>query len=552
MRNIKRYHISFLLTLLVLAYSGFAQDKVYLFPDRSSCVSGDTLWFSTLTIPEGGTNSNVVHVQLDNSGNRHISQVSILCNNNQGQGYLPIPDSLSTGTYFIKAFISGADPKGQPTVNQRLLTVYNRFDEELTQIKAPQIKAPQTFDRFEKISISTGTNRPGTKEKVNVKIEIPESECSNLTSLIITAGLADPLSEGLISAYLPVPQHRSVTSSTPLIEKNGVLVNGKVFSPEDKKPVSGAIVMLSIPDTIPYFDYCISDSNGMFYFYLKNAVGTGNLVIQARTADHRECEVSLLDNYIETEESSTVENKQLNFGQTAFAEAMINASYFGKLFNGYSKSSSDAFSIPSSFKFPFYGEPTTTVDPDLFIDLPDFTEISRELLDGVQYREKKDGTTINMYNYSGMEIFNEEPLRLLDGIPVFDSHIFSKMGTTEIKKVDEVFYERYYGDLTFQGVLAVYTKKQSLGWIESVPAIKLFNYPCLQAPKKWDVSSAPNIKSNIPDFRNVFYRSNTKTVRPVNEFSFQTSDMKGNLAIRVIAVTRQNQVLYADKLIEIK
>ena len=554
MRNKKQYHISFLLMLLAIVFAGFAsaQDKVYLFPDRSFCASGDTLWFSTLIVPDGDINSNVVHVQLDNTGNRHITKVSVLCTDNQGQGYLPIPDSLSTGTYFVKAFINDSKNNGQPSVYQRFITVYNRFDEKLDQIKTPQVNNTEEFKQFDKIKITTGNSQPGTREKVNVKIEIPGSECSNLASLIIMAGMADPLSEDLISTYLPVTKNRSVIPSASLIEKDGILVNGKVFSSEDKKPIAGAIVLLSIPDTIPYFDYCISDSVGMFYFYLRNATGTGNLVIQARTADHRPYEITLLNNYIETEEVLTEENTPLTYEQKAFAEAVINASYFDKLFTTYLSPTSGSFSIPVKFKFPFYGEPTTTIYPELFIDLPNFTEVSRELLHGVQYREKKEGSSVRMYNYGGNHIFDQEPLKLLDGIPVFDSHIFSKMGTSDIRKIDEVFYERFFGDLSFQGVLAVYSKKQFLGWVESVPGLNLFSYPCLQTPATWNLNSNQPIKPNIPDFRKMFYRNQAKEVQPVTEFTFQTSDLKGNLAIRVIAITKQNQVLYVGKLIEIK
>lgn len=553
---INRYYIPyFLILLFIFVFKGNtnAQYQVQLFPDRNFCVSGDTLWFRTIIIPGNKeAASNIVHVQLDRTGNRHITKVSVLCEDNSGQGYLQVPDSLPTGVYLLKAFTCDSKNDSQCRICQRLLMVYNRFDHGISQISMPPVSHARHFERTEEIRISTDKDRFKTREQVNVKIKIPAEKCSDLSALIITAGVADPFAEEFNAFCIPVSQNVDHVPAMSLIEKNGILVNGKVFSSKDNAPASGAVVLLSIPDTIPYFDYCISDSLGMFYFYLRNVVGTGNLVIQARKRSSPGFSIKLLENYMETEENFNMEEKFFSDDQKSFAETVIEASYFNKLFTGYPLPSPNTFSRQVDFDFPFYGKPTTTVYPELFIDLPDFTEISRELLHGVQYREKKDGTTIRMYNYGGEEVFNEEPLTLLDGIPVFDPGTFSKMGTRDIKKVDEVFYERFFGDLSFKGVLAVYSKKQSLSWIESSPNVELFNYSCLQASVDWTFQNGPKVRSNIPDFRNVYYRENIKEIFPQKEFNFFTSDLKGRIAIRVIAITKQNQILYTSKLIEIQ
>ena len=555
MRNIISYHILLMLTLFSVFNTRLvkAQNEVHIFPDRSYCVSGDTLWFSTLIISENQKKtSNVVHVQLDNSNNRHITKVSVLCNENQGQGYIPIPDSLSTGTYFLKAFISGSINKEKVTINQRLLTVYNRFDEDLNVINKQKTEKTLSYEQTKSINISTDSESIGTRENLKGEIQITANAQTNLSALFVFAGMEDPSSENNISQFFPVLKNGKSVTPYSVIEKNGVLVNGKVISQEENTPVSGAIVLLSIPDSIPYLDYCISDSTGNFCFYLRNAIGIGNLVIQARSFQYPHCEIKLFDNYIETKETQEPELVQFTYDQKIFAEAVVNASYFNKFFTIYRPAESNQFSIPVEFKYPIYGEPTTTVYPELFIDLPNFTEISRELLHGVLYRERKDGTSIRMYNYGGEEVFREEPLKLLDGIPVFDAKVFSKMRTTDIQRVDEIFYERFIGDLSFQGVLAVYSHKQSLSWIEHAPGISLFSYPCLQVPKSWSLTGVTYAKPNIPDFRRVLYRNKFKNIKPENEFTLTSSDMKGNLSITVIAITKQNEILYTGKQIEVK
>ena len=223
---------------------------------------------------------------------------------------------------------------------------------------------------------------------------------------------------------------------------------------------------------------------------------------------------------------------------------MLQASYFEKLFNGYNIIGSEYFLQPMQFEYPFYGQPTETYDPNLFVDLPDFQEISKEILYGVQYRERKNEITIRLLDYGENSTFNQEPLKLLDGIPVFDNNVFKPMGTADIKKIDVVFYERFYGDLSFHGVLSVYTKNRSLSWVDSDPKIAHFKYACLQ-PAKFT-------ESNDPNFNKVLYRNSADTIKIRNNFDFYTSDISGDIEIRLIFIDKNNRITYSNKLIKVE
>ena len=309
--------------------------------------------------------------------------------------------------------------------------------------------------------------------------------------------------------------------------------------------------MLSIPDTIPFFDYCISDSIGEFSFYLRNATGNADLVIQALSQDSEKCKIELSYSFIDVGALST-RRKILTQGETIFTENIIKASYFNKLFKGYRISAPDNFKIPLQFKYPFYGPPTKTFYPDLFVDLPDFQEISREILRGVQYRERKGKTTIRMLDEGIGVVFSQEPLRLIDGIPVFDNALLTPMGTKDIKKVDAVFYKRFYGDLTFNGVLSVQTKDRSLDWVELNPGIGHFEYSCLQPAKRFEFKNDKVPDTNVPNLNKVLFRTSLREIKSQNDFDFFTSDIKGDVEISVILIDKDNRISYAHKFIEVK
>ncbi len=320
-------------------------------------------------------------------------------------------------------------------------------------------------------------------------------------------------------------------------------------------PSDGKLVLLSISDSIPYFDYCISNADGFFYFYLKNAFGTGELALQALLNDSiRSNEISILGNYVNTEPELKTEYQVLNNDETNFTTSIIDASHYKKLFSGYlSPSLTDSFYIAPVYTYPFYGKPSITEFPEFYIDLPDFNEISRELLRGVQFRERKDEISIRLLNRDINDFFSDEPLKLLDGIPIFDNNILLPLGTKDIKKIDAVYYQRFYGDLVFNGVLAVYTQNKPENWAESVSGVKVFNYKFLQ-PKTDEtvINNNQNEKKNLPDLKNVLYRETENQIELNHPVNFSTSDISGQISIRVIAVTKQNSILYSEKLIDVK
>ncbi len=545
----KKYSAILLLFVFAMVLTATAQEKVFLIPDRTSCVSGDTVWFTT-TVFDGTRENvagNVVHVQLDKLDGKHITRVNIVSNEITGHGFLPVPDSLSSGTYVLKAFTNVQMAHTSAVVHQRLLTVYNRFDTEISSIDYPEFTL-QDFDQLNEIRIVKNKGVEGSKS-VSFTINIPEEIQNEAEEMIVTARLADVNSEAFSTGWVSTPIVQKEAAYMPFREKNGLLIKGKIFSNQDGKEVQGAKIILSISDTLPYFDYCISDSLGRFYFYLRNAYGIGDIIVQELTDTPSLNSIEFYENYIETPAFVTSQ-KYMNNEERSYAEDLIKAAYFDRFFKTYNKISTDTFSISTEFSYPFYGKPTASFYPEEFIDLPDFQEISREILRGVQYRERKDEVTIRLFDHGTDNIFNDEPFKLLDGVPVFDPKIFSDMGTSRIKKVDAVFYKQYFGDLGFSGVLAVYTHQPSTTWVENIEGVNLIRYQCLQPESKWNFKNTPTRRTNTPDFKKVFFRKTWTEVSPSETINFDTSDIQGDIVVDVIVIGKQQNILQHHKVFE--
>ena len=303
---------------------------------------------------------------------------------------------------------------------------------------------------------------------------------------------------------------------------------------------------------ITYFDYYFLGENGDFHFYLKNAFGRANVVLQViSNRINEEYIVHLENNFLLGKEVLKEQIKVLNHEQTEFINTAINSNFAYKLFNPGISIGQTKFEFPSSIPVPFYGETKNRIIPDEFIDLPDFQEISREILPGVQYRVKNGDATIRLINNQQNMFFEDEPLRLINDIPIFDNDLLVNLKSSDISFIDIVRSERIYGDLIFKGVLAVSLYDKSNSWLAQQPNVFQFDVSFLQPNRKPNYSKPNNLIETYPDMRQVFLWDFIDM--DINDvFEFYLSDRKGDVEITIEGFTVNKEYFKSSKIIKVK
>jgi len=545
-----KYYI--VLFLLIMVSSAKAQNsdvanKLHLYTDRNYTLSGDTLWFKVWLPKLLEEKSNVVRVQLNSSKGQIITTVASKSKLQWSEGFLSIPDSLSTGVYFVSAFVNEQRNAANIEIETKTLFVYNRFDEVVTEISMPKYELISKPDRSEAlVEINTTKTNYETRAVVEGKIHVRSSKIAHAT---VSAKLVDPLSN-IAGGYIKTSFEGEHDVIPAFAEKNGILISGKVLSPE-KFPQNNKLVLLSISSEPPYFDYCLSDENGGFNFFLFNASGNADLILQAVSEGGEELRIEPERNSLKQVANISSENKLLSPEQSEFISTVIQASFIKKLFNPSSLVKTDPFEMPTRFTVPFYGKPSKRVTPSEFFDLPDFKEISRELLQGIQYRTKNDEVTFRLLNSDRGRFFESEPLRLLNGIPVFKNSYFSSLKSTDISYVDIVQHERIFGDLQINGVMAISLKDKSNAWLAKQSNVFQFKVPCLQTNKLTSYNNQPEFESGEPDVRQNYLWEKLPADGSKN-FQFSLSDLKGKVEITVEGITTSNTVFKTTKIIEVK
>lgn len=531
-----------ILLLLFVALTGKAQEKEHfsLFTDRDLYISGETLLFKVF-VPEDEL-SGIVNIDLVNTKGKIITGISKKITDHQADGFIDLPDSLSSGCYLISASTAI-----NTTLTVKELYICNRFTAlpESNIAIRPIVNSSVIEKPAVSVQIDGLEKAYKTREKVNFALNLLPDFISQIDNhLFVSVAEIAP-------GYNPKTfVKKAKPTANRSIEKDGVVLEGTVNDIKTGKPFKNGIVYLSIPDTCARFKYYITGNDGHFKFSLDNYYGKIPVVIQAFDREEK----NILKIVLNLRDSLTSGVPAAFEPWTIPAELRkttannIEAANFRKIFSRQEL----AVAAPLLKKpddYPFYGLPTEVVDPQLFIELPNFAEISRELLPGIKFRTYNRVSVLQVFSPSKHNYLNEKPLILLDGIPIRDLNIIKDLGTKEIDKIEICRDERFYGYLKFPGVVALNsTKPDNTRFVESEDLIKI----------TVDVIQ-PDVTLNIPleqrlnelDLRKVLLWKPSVKPEQTIRLDLETSDIIGSFKLVVHGKTKDGSIFYKEQTFEV-
>jgi hypothetical protein len=90
--------------------SSVPREEIYIHSDRDAFISGEDMWFSIYLIDrqslKPSSESKIAYFELLNPDNRPIVQKKLWLMGGYGPGHIVLPDTLTTGTYTIRAYTS--------------------------------------------------------------------------------------------------------------------------------------------------------------------------------------------------------------------------------------------------------------------------------------------------------------------------------------------------------------------------------------------------------------------------------------------------------------
>jgi hypothetical protein len=143
------------------------REEIYVHSDRNKYVSGEDLWFNIYLIDrqtlKPSVLSKIAYFELLNSENRPVVQKKILLDGGFGPGQIVLPDTLSTGTYTIRAYTNWMKNFLPVNCFSKDIQIYNAFSSRKS-------KSTKISDKF----LSTGKPEYNSGLTLKVNNLIPE------------------------------------------------------------------------------------------------------------------------------------------------------------------------------------------------------------------------------------------------------------------------------------------------------------------------------------------------------------------------------------------
>lgn len=589
MRKIKYFKIVRLFTIQLMLLAGFVSfaqqnltfnpenvsEKITLNTDRDIYFAGEKIHFSADYLINGvKTNpliSNVIYVELINCAEKNpVVQEKYEILDFNSNGAIKIPKDIPSGNYVLRAYTQYQRNFGMLTFAYHfilILNVENNNNNNAFKIGAtaesdlivkqvnddgiPKAQKTETTD----IQIETDKNRFVTRDNVNAHISVKNNSMTDLPVVsvaVIKLGTKlenhnyihkDFLAEQMNNVQTPsmkyIPEIRSLTIS-------GILLN-KVT----QQPVSDKNIFLSVPFNYPQLHVCKSREDGSFIFTLNNVQGINDIFLCPENAEDDDYEILI---------SNPFESEIPNFGEIpAFVDSsaieLINEMYLNAQISQRFHSKPEEKSLQRERKNTFNidnGKSTTLLSD--FVTLKNMEELFTEIVPTAKYRKNREQYSFAIFDSKG-NITSENPLILLDKIPVFDANKIMGLDILLIEKVEVINRNYILGENTFNGVIMFTTKTKNFAGIEFPKSSIFIEYPTIQKSDDIDFSSGNNLPKDkrIPDFRTTLYwNPQVQMLQNGNEITFQTSDNKGIYDIIIKGFSTDGKPFYGRKQIVVE
>ncbi|TGD79407.1 hypothetical protein [Hymenobacter wooponensis] len=319
-------------------------------------------------------------------------------------------------------------------------------------------------------------------------------------------------------------------------ELNGLAILGRITQIGTGNPVPGIMAYLASPSRKIDLYNSVSNADGMVQFEPSGLYSTNDLIVQTNTEKDSIYQIELLNPFsLQYPKAPLVpftfsERNQQDILNRSLEMQTQNA-YFGKQQSLYRRP-------PLTDSIAFYGKPDEKYMLDDYTRFKVLEEVMREYVPGVQVRIRKDGFHFMVMDHINKSIFQENPLVLLDGVPVFNINKIMAMDPLKIQKLEVMTSNYFQGAARYNGIVSYSTYKGDLAGFELNPRALIQEYEGLQYQREFyspSYASAEEKQRRLPDMRNLLYWNpevNTTSAGPTT-LEFYTSDQPGTYVVVV-------------------
>lgn len=193
----------------------------------------------------------------------------------------------------------------------------------------------------------------------------------------------------------------------------------------------------------------------------------------------------------------------------------------------------------------FYGAPSESYLLDAYTRFPTTEDVLREYVLGVMVRKRQGHFQWIVPNTPYREYFENNPMVLLDGVPIFNIDKMMAFSPLKVRKLDVIKNRYMTGPTTFDGLVSFMTYKGDLaGFPLDSYQIKI-DYDGLQVQREFYAPRYDTPKqreSRLPDGRTLLYWNPDLKPNAQEQINFYTSDQDGTYLVEVNGLAPDGRV----------
>jgi hypothetical protein len=522
--------------------------------DRDIYISGEQIWLKVYKL-SGLTGcpdnlSKVVYVELLDTEFNPLNQIKVMVEGTSGSAFLKLSDTISSGNYLIRAYTKWMLNSTNDRDVYKPVIIINPFKkafnilypsqspnsgkDNILPAESTEKASSQSYINHENqliIKVNPLKGQYGQREKILLDINATDKSGEPVdadisvsvvrSSLVFSDGMNDfpGFLSDTLSGSFNRPQSR-------LPELEGEFVTGTIRYISSGDPLQNTEISLSFAGKKDRCRFSRTNYNGEFLFIVKDQYGPGEIVIQPLSK-------KIKDVYVELDQpfSTVFDDYSFQFPEIDSSRVKgINKAVIGTQVGSVYEQLGRKANLPVATRIEsFYGTPSRRLKLSDFIELTDVREVVKELLPEVAvYRKNKD-VGLKVISNNPYEIFDNQALVLVDGVPVYDVEALLKVPSREFEYIDIIDAKYYYKDFIFEGVVNFVTIKGDDNVIEPGNSVFRQMFDGVQGKFGFympDYSSDSLKASTIPDFRNtLFWNPDVRTGKEGKaQVQFYTSD----------------------------
>ncbi|HYX09009.1 MAG TPA: hypothetical protein VE912_19915, partial [Bacteroidales bacterium] len=256
----------------------------------------------------------------------------------------------------------------------------------------------------------------------------------------------------LISGLTEEPEFLSPDN---LPDIRDVSITGIVSNPATGHPLSGSEIYLSVLGDEPQLHIYKANDNGSFIFSLDNY--QGNKKIFAGTKGTTPASILINSDFLPEYQPPV---KLLHF--KASNNKLYEKIFINQQVAQYFLSSRALKKAPRFIPQPILSQPDYTIVLDDFIPMRSLEEVFKEIVPNTYLTKKKGDYHFQLKTPGQIKII-DDPLVLLDNIPVFDYKQLLEIPPSIVEKINIINQEYFFGVHKLNGIINVITNKSALG-----------------------------------------------------------------------------------------